>query len=319
MKYQFLIVTFIQLSIFFLIECRRIEKRGFFIADDTKWCGGGNIASNCSDLGRHSETDKCCREHDYCPYTFSILSPNYNGYQINSWKTLSYCECDLIFYDCLHSNPYKPGSYYIWTSYHDLKVSCFAYLPCSQDNSTNYENLSKRSNGEDRRTGTCHNGFKVTIFDGTKDYSDFMQNQITHGQKKMVKNALATNIDSFMSNEKKEAKCLKEFPDNVNNVVKSFDKRFFKESTTTTTTTTSKIEITQGTTTSTSSIFGTGLGSVGPIKILGYSFEAVHLLLIIIGLLLIVPSAVFCIWIIVRKIQRSLDKYIFIKNNVTDL
>merc|ERR1712127_359935 len=127
-----------------------------------------------------------------------------------------------------------------------------------------------------------------------------------------------------MSDEKKNAPCLQEFPNNVNihNIVKSFEKRFLEKAKTTTTTTT----ITTTTTTTTtsnvlktrSSIFGT-VGSVGPFEIFGYSFEAVHLGLIMIGLLLIVPSAVFCIWMIIRRIQKKFDKYLFIKNNVTDL
>lgn len=33
----------------------------------TKWCGVGNIASNDSDFGEQRDTDKCCRNHDFCP------------------------------------------------------------------------------------------------------------------------------------------------------------------------------------------------------------------------------------------------------------
>lgn len=33
----------------------------------TKWCGPGDNAKNFDDLGKHIETDKCCRAHDHCP------------------------------------------------------------------------------------------------------------------------------------------------------------------------------------------------------------------------------------------------------------
>lgn len=35
-------------------------------APGTKWCGPGNTAANYNDLGKHRDTDMCCREHDHC-------------------------------------------------------------------------------------------------------------------------------------------------------------------------------------------------------------------------------------------------------------
>ena len=40
------------------------DLKNLFIETGTVWCGSGNKAENCSDLGDFVETDKCCREHD---------------------------------------------------------------------------------------------------------------------------------------------------------------------------------------------------------------------------------------------------------------
>ncbi|KAJ4430919.1 hypothetical protein ANN_19512 [Periplaneta americana] len=42
---------------------RKTERK----REDTKWCGPGDIAEDYDDLGRYTEEDKCCRDHDRCP------------------------------------------------------------------------------------------------------------------------------------------------------------------------------------------------------------------------------------------------------------
>lgn len=72
----------------------RRAKRSIFIVPGTFWCGAGNRASTCDDLGEYQATDKCCREHDACPYTFSYNQPAYNGYFSEKFYSVSHCECD---------------------------------------------------------------------------------------------------------------------------------------------------------------------------------------------------------------------------------
>lgn len=38
----------------------------------TKWCGQGTLATKWDDLGRHKETDMCCRQHDACPWILRV-------------------------------------------------------------------------------------------------------------------------------------------------------------------------------------------------------------------------------------------------------
>lgn len=44
----------------------------------TKWCGTGDIAMNYHDLGRESNMDKCCRNHDLCPIKIRAYGNRYN-------------------------------------------------------------------------------------------------------------------------------------------------------------------------------------------------------------------------------------------------
>ncbi|GBN62881.1 Phospholipase A2 [Araneus ventricosus] len=95
-----------------------------FILPGTKWCGAGNIANNKNDLGRASEADKCCREHDYCD-DYIIGGGMKHGLRNDSPFTKSHCKCDSQFHSCLK----KAGT---WTSnavgviYFDfLQLECF--------------------------------------------------------------------------------------------------------------------------------------------------------------------------------------------------
>lgn len=60
----------------------------------TKWCGTGNTASDDDELGLHSETDKCCRDHDKCPYMIPRFTTHYNLFNYRPY-TISHCDCDV--------------------------------------------------------------------------------------------------------------------------------------------------------------------------------------------------------------------------------
>ncbi len=60
----------------------------------------GNKAKNDDDLGTYEEVDKCCRTHDKCKKKVGGFSKDYD---YRNWMpfTVSDCECDEKFYDCL--------------------------------------------------------------------------------------------------------------------------------------------------------------------------------------------------------------------------
>ncbi|XP_018578351.1 phospholipase A2-like [Anoplophora glabripennis] len=72
----------------------------FFIYPGTKWCGAGNIAESDDDFGIHRDTDKCCRNHDYCPDIIEGFQTRYNLTNPSFYTRLN-CKCDRDFYQCL--------------------------------------------------------------------------------------------------------------------------------------------------------------------------------------------------------------------------
>lgn len=60
----------------------------------TKWCGVGNAAKTYNDLGDEELTDRCCRQHDYCPLTISSLSTRFSYFNYGL-STLSHCDCEM--------------------------------------------------------------------------------------------------------------------------------------------------------------------------------------------------------------------------------
>jgi secretory phospholipase A2 len=78
------------------------QKRAMFIYPGTKWCGSGSTSHNWDDLGDNIATDKCCRQHDHCPYVVEGFTTKYNLFNYR-FHTLSHCNCDEDFRDCLKS------------------------------------------------------------------------------------------------------------------------------------------------------------------------------------------------------------------------
>ncbi|KAL7033385.1 hypothetical protein ACKWTF_007571 [Chironomus riparius] len=102
-----------------------------FIYPGTLWCGPGNIAQNYSDLGRHSEEDKCCRAHDNC---YPQIAPGECLKSICNKGSFTrlHCDCDEKFRRCLSSLNTDIGNILGAAFFNTVQVTCFDYRrPCS--------------------------------------------------------------------------------------------------------------------------------------------------------------------------------------------
>ncbi|KAL3309538.1 hypothetical protein Ciccas_011916 [Cichlidogyrus casuarinus] len=110
----------------------------------TLWCGKGNRATNYEQLGYYSNLDKCCRAHDNCPHVIRS-GASLDSFTNKSPYTISYCDCDLDFAQCLQDiqtgyveSALKETVKLLYWSYSDMK--CFqvnshdhVYLSSSRD------------------------------------------------------------------------------------------------------------------------------------------------------------------------------------------
>ncbi|XP_031752533.1 protein PROCA1, partial [Xenopus tropicalis] len=110
-------------------ELRRV-KRGFTYPG-TLWCGAGNNAETFEDLGEHTATDACCRTHDHCAHVIHPFSYRY-GYRNYLWHTISHCQCDTQFKDCLRRVNDTASRVVGQAFYNVIKVPCFEFMYKSQ-------------------------------------------------------------------------------------------------------------------------------------------------------------------------------------------
>ncbi|XP_068126251.1 protein PROCA1 [Hyperolius riggenbachi] len=100
-------------------------KRGFTYPG-TLWCGAGDNAEDEDDLGEHRETDSCCRTHDKCEHVIHPFTKSY-GYKNLLWHTLSHCQCDSKFKDCLRRVNDTASRVVGQAFFNVIQVQCFDF------------------------------------------------------------------------------------------------------------------------------------------------------------------------------------------------
>lgn len=99
------------------------EKRGWTVPG-TLWCGFGDSAGSSMELGVFRGPDLCCREHDHCPQTISPFQYNY-GLQNYRFHTISHCDCDARFRQCLQSQRDSVSDLVGVAFFNVLETPCF--------------------------------------------------------------------------------------------------------------------------------------------------------------------------------------------------
>ncbi|XP_041078600.1 group 3 secretory phospholipase A2-like isoform X2 [Polyodon spathula] len=110
------------------------RKKRSWIVPGTLWCGRGTAAQNFTELGIFDQADLCCREHDHCKETISAFKIKYGIFNHHLY-TLSHCECDQRFRQCLFGVNDTIANLVGYGFFNVIKVSCFVFQPkvqCTQ-------------------------------------------------------------------------------------------------------------------------------------------------------------------------------------------
>jgi len=90
------------------------------------WCGVGNVSADNDALGEIAAPDRCCKEHDRCPYTIEAMTTKYNMYNYRM-TTISHCECDDIFRTCLRMVSSREADIVGELFFNYLGMKCFIF------------------------------------------------------------------------------------------------------------------------------------------------------------------------------------------------
>ncbi|MED6263236.1 hypothetical protein CHARACLAT_002449 [Characodon lateralis] len=103
---------------------RKTRRKRSWIFPGTLWCGTGTKAAGFEQLGMFEKADKCCREHDHCSDIIPAFTVNYGVFNPNFF-TVSHCECDQRFRQCLLGTNDSISSVVGYSFFNILKVPCF--------------------------------------------------------------------------------------------------------------------------------------------------------------------------------------------------
>uniref|UniRef100_A0A673C3S1 phospholipase A2 n=1 Tax=Sphaeramia orbicularis TaxID=375764 RepID=A0A673C3S1_9TELE len=102
----------------------KVRRKRSWIFPGTLWCGHGSRAGGYDQLGMFEAADRCCREHDHCNHIIPGMTVNYGVFNPNFY-TVSHCDCDQRFRQCLLSVNDTISSMVGYSYFNILRVPCF--------------------------------------------------------------------------------------------------------------------------------------------------------------------------------------------------
>uniref|UniRef100_H2M928 phospholipase A2 n=1 Tax=Oryzias latipes TaxID=8090 RepID=H2M928_ORYLA len=103
---------------------RKTRRKRSWLFPGTLWCGTGSRARGYDQLGMFERADVCCREHDHCQHSIPALSVSYGVFN-HHFFTVSHCNCDQRFRQCLKRMNDSVSSMIGYTFFSVLQVPCF--------------------------------------------------------------------------------------------------------------------------------------------------------------------------------------------------
>jgi len=102
------------------------RSRRSLIIPGTNYCGVGNDTTDITSVGDMSDPNRCCQEHDTCPFTIQGFQTKYNFYNFRFY-TISHCECDDIFHTCLKMRGSDQANFVGRLYFNYIGMKCFAF------------------------------------------------------------------------------------------------------------------------------------------------------------------------------------------------
>ncbi|XP_070690405.1 group 3 secretory phospholipase A2-like [Pempheris klunzingeri] len=102
----------------------KVRRKRAWMFPGTLWCGLGSRAVGYEELGMFESTDRCCREHDHCLHIIPAFTVNYGVFN-SKFFTISLCDCDQRFRQCLLSVNDTISSMVGYSFFSILQVPCF--------------------------------------------------------------------------------------------------------------------------------------------------------------------------------------------------
>ncbi|KAI5088458.1 group 3 secretory phospholipase A2-like, partial [Silurus meridionalis] len=111
----------------YLDTAQKKRQKRAWIFPGTLWCGHGSRAGEYEQLGMFERVDRCCREHDHCDHTIRPFTVNFGVFNPTLF-TISHCECDRRFKQCLVDINDTVSNMVGYTFFNILNQQCFELI-----------------------------------------------------------------------------------------------------------------------------------------------------------------------------------------------